>query len=102
MVGVDKPAVMRPVGYAELEDLIHLPGPLTEDAVLKCLHARFSASHLYVSHYNLWSRQRIVTAVCGYCFHYNGQTFGIIKSCVRGTIKCRVYGWVGEPIKRLV
>lgn len=40
---------MRPVGCAELEDLIHLPGPLTEDAVLKCLHARFSASQLYVS-----------------------------------------------------
>lgn len=42
-------AAMRPVGCAELEDLIHLPGPLTEDAVLKCLHARFSASQLYVS-----------------------------------------------------
>ncbi|XP_054287258.1 unconventional myosin-IXb-like [Macrosteles quadrilineatus] len=40
---------MRPVGCAELEDLIHLAGPLTEDAVLKCLHARFSASQLYTN-----------------------------------------------------
>lgn len=34
---------------AETEDLIHLPGPLTEDAVIKCLHARFSAKQYYVS-----------------------------------------------------
>lgn len=34
---------------AELEDLIHLPGPLTEDAVMKCLHARFNNSNFYVS-----------------------------------------------------
>jgi hypothetical protein len=40
---------MRPVGCADLEDLIHLAGPLTEDAVLKCLQARFCASQFYVS-----------------------------------------------------
>lgn len=34
---------------AELEDLIHLPGPLTEDAVMKCLHARFNNNDFYVS-----------------------------------------------------
>ena len=40
---------MRPVGCAELQDLIHLAGPLTEDAVLKCLQARFCASQFFVS-----------------------------------------------------
>ncbi|XP_014228252.2 unconventional myosin-IXb [Trichogramma pretiosum] len=30
-----------PENIASIEDLIHLPGPLTEDAVLKCLQARF-------------------------------------------------------------
>lgn len=40
---------MRPVGCADLEDLIHLAGPLTEDAVLKCLQARFCASQFFVS-----------------------------------------------------
>jgi len=40
---------MRPVGCVELEDLIHLAGPLTEDAVLKCLQARFCASQFFVS-----------------------------------------------------
>ncbi|KAJ9583929.1 hypothetical protein L9F63_021727, partial [Diploptera punctata] len=39
---------MRPVGCAELEDLIHLAGPLTEDAVLKCLQARFCASQFFI------------------------------------------------------
>uniref|UniRef100_A0A8D8VKQ4 Myosin-I heavy chain n=1 Tax=Cacopsylla melanoneura TaxID=428564 RepID=A0A8D8VKQ4_9HEMI len=34
---------------AQLEDLIHLPGPLTEDAVLKCLHARFNANQLFTN-----------------------------------------------------
>ncbi|XP_069688106.1 myosin-I heavy chain isoform X2 [Periplaneta americana] len=40
---------MRPVGCAELEDLIHLAGPLTEDAVLKCLQARFCASQFFTN-----------------------------------------------------
>jgi hypothetical protein len=40
---------MRPVGCADLEDLIHLAGPLTEDALLKCLQARFCASQFFVS-----------------------------------------------------
>lgn len=34
---------------ATIEDLIHLPGPLTEDAVMKCLQARFAANQFYVS-----------------------------------------------------
>lgn len=34
-----------------LEDLIHLQGPLTEDAVMKCLQARFAQSNFYVSIY---------------------------------------------------
>lgn len=34
---------------AELEDLIHMQGPLTEDAVMKCLQARFASSNFYVS-----------------------------------------------------
>lgn len=36
-------------GGVDLEDLIHLQGPLTEDAVMKCLQARFSAASFYVS-----------------------------------------------------
>ncbi|KAF4519847.1 hypothetical protein B566_EDAN006861 [Ephemera danica] len=32
-----------------LEDLIHLPGPLTEDAVLRALQARFAATQYFVS-----------------------------------------------------
>lgn len=42
-----------PTAGADLEDLIHLPGPLTEDAVMKCLQARFQAAHFYVSTYKL-------------------------------------------------
>ncbi|CAH1155682.1 unnamed protein product [Phaedon cochleariae] len=34
---------------ADLEDLIHLHGPLTEDAVMKCLQARFQASYFYTN-----------------------------------------------------
>ncbi|KAK9736482.1 Myosin head (motor domain) [Popillia japonica] len=34
---------------ADLEDLIHLQGPLTEDAVMKCLQARFAASNFYTN-----------------------------------------------------
>lgn len=33
----------------QLQDLIYLPGPLTEDAVLKCLLARFSSKQYCVS-----------------------------------------------------
>jgi len=32
-------------------DLIHLPGPLTEDAVLKALQSRFCATQMFVSTY---------------------------------------------------
>ncbi|XKL63274.1 hypothetical protein PGB90_005638 [Kerria lacca] len=38
-----------PVHNGQLQDLIYLPGPLTEDAVLKCLHARFSAKQYYTN-----------------------------------------------------
>lgn len=38
-----------PITGFETEDLIHLPGPLTEDAVIKCLHARFCTKQYYVS-----------------------------------------------------
>ncbi|XP_046994484.1 myosin-I heavy chain [Schistocerca americana] len=38
-----------PPGRADLADLIHLPGPLTEDAVLKCLHARFCNAHYFTN-----------------------------------------------------
>ncbi|KAL1491573.1 hypothetical protein ABEB36_012148 [Hypothenemus hampei] len=34
---------------AIVEDLIHLPGPLTEDAVMKCLQARFAANQFYTN-----------------------------------------------------
>lgn len=37
------------VGGGDLEDLIHLTGPLTEDAVLRALQARFAATHYFVS-----------------------------------------------------
>lgn len=40
---------VTPSGGANLEDLIHLEGPLTEDAVMKCLQTRFRASNFYVS-----------------------------------------------------
>uniref|UniRef100_A0A1Y1LI47 Myosin motor domain-containing protein n=3 Tax=Photinus pyralis TaxID=7054 RepID=A0A1Y1LI47_PHOPY len=38
-----------PTAGADLEDLIHLQGPLTEDAVMKCLQARFAASNFYTN-----------------------------------------------------
>ncbi|XP_048526207.1 myosin-I heavy chain isoform X1 [Dendroctonus ponderosae] len=34
---------------AVIEDLIHLPGLLTEDAVMKCLQARFAANQFYTN-----------------------------------------------------
>ncbi|XP_071447803.1 unconventional myosin-XIX [Hetaerina americana] len=37
------------VSTADIEDLIHLPGPLTEDAVIRCLHSRFCASQFYTN-----------------------------------------------------
>lgn len=33
----------------DMEDLIHLPGPLTEDAVMRTLQARFAAGKYFVS-----------------------------------------------------
>ncbi|XP_076338486.1 unconventional myosin-Va-like isoform X2 [Tachypleus tridentatus] len=33
--------MIRPSAWADVHDLIHLPGPLTEDAVLRTLHTRF-------------------------------------------------------------
>lgn len=35
---------------ADVEDLIHLRGPLTEDAVVRALQARFYHNKFYVSH----------------------------------------------------
>lgn len=32
-----------------IEDFIHLPGPLTEDAVVKVLHTRFKENKYFVS-----------------------------------------------------
>lgn len=43
------PASTGPTTSTALDDLIHLPGPLTEDAVLKCLQARFCAKQYHVS-----------------------------------------------------
>ncbi|XP_059474845.1 unconventional myosin-IXa isoform X2 [Neocloeon triangulifer] len=42
-------AVPPPMAPADLEDLIHLPGPLTEDAVLRALQARFSANNYFTN-----------------------------------------------------
>jgi hypothetical protein len=39
---------------SETEDLIHLNGPLTEDAVMKTLHARFSEKKFFVSESSIW------------------------------------------------
>lgn len=33
----------------DMEDLIHLPGPLTEDAVMRTLQARFNVGNNFVS-----------------------------------------------------
>lgn len=38
-----------PTASANLDDLIHLQGPLTEDAVMKCLQARFAVSNFYTN-----------------------------------------------------
>lgn len=43
-----------PATSTALDDLIHLPGPLTEDAVLKCLQARFCAKQYHVSSSSLF------------------------------------------------
>jgi len=37
------------VRLADIEDLIHLYGPLTEDALIRCLQARCAAGKYYVS-----------------------------------------------------
>lgn len=42
----------------DLEDLIRLPGPLTEDAVMKSLQTRFVNKKCYVSVFK-----------CIYCMH---------------------------------
>lgn len=39
---------------ANVDDLIHLPGPLTEDAVLKTLQARYYAEEFFVSFINYY------------------------------------------------
>lgn len=42
----------------KLDDLIHLPGPLTEDAVMRTLQTRFNEGKFFVSTSSSW----------GYCF----------------------------------
>lgn len=37
----------------DMEDLIHLPGPLTEDAVMRTLQARFADGKYFVSEQRL-------------------------------------------------
>ncbi|XP_018336090.1 unconventional myosin-IXb isoform X2 [Agrilus planipennis] len=44
-----EPRVTFPIAGADIEDLIHLQGPLTEDAVMKCLQARFAATNYYTN-----------------------------------------------------
>ncbi|RZF39453.1 hypothetical protein LSTR_LSTR000974 [Laodelphax striatellus] len=48
-VGAGGGGMQARASVADLDDLIHLAGPLTEDALLKCLHARFCASQLYTN-----------------------------------------------------
>lgn len=54
-----EPKAQPPITGTDIEDLIHLQGPLTEDAVMKCLQARFNASHFYVSNQEE-TRQRLL------------------------------------------
>ncbi|XP_074028555.1 unconventional myosin-IXb-like dachs isoform X2 [Leptinotarsa decemlineata] len=49
LVSVTQQQTQLPTAGADLEDLIHLQGPLTEDAVMKCLQARFQASNFYTN-----------------------------------------------------
>lgn len=42
------PMSPRSIALTDIHDLIHLTGPLTEDAVLKCLQARFGVSQFFV------------------------------------------------------
>lgn len=39
----------------DIEDLIHLSGPLTEDAVMKTLHTRFQNDSFYVSSEDMYN-----------------------------------------------
>lgn len=41
------------VESTDMEDLIHLPGPLTEDAVMRTLQARFKDGKNFVSFFDL-------------------------------------------------
>ncbi|CAH1367105.1 unconventional myosin-Ia isoform X2 [Tenebrio molitor] len=49
VVAVVESRPQPPTAGADLDDLIHLQGPLTEDAVMKCLQARFAASNFYTN-----------------------------------------------------
>lgn len=40
---------IKPTACTEVRDLIHLPGPLTEDAVLRTLHARFFSREYFTN-----------------------------------------------------
>lgn len=56
----------------ELEDLIHLPGPLTEDAVMRTLQARFNENCYFVGFPKIF---RFATGT-----RRRQRTFGIEKS----------------------
>lgn len=43
--------VINTTTSTSLDDLIHLSGPLTEHAVLRCLQARFCAKQYHVSNF---------------------------------------------------
>ncbi|KAK6632528.1 hypothetical protein RUM43_013296 [Polyplax serrata] len=43
------PMSPRSIALTDIHDLIHLTGPLTEDAVLKCLQARFGVSQYFTN-----------------------------------------------------
>lgn len=48
-VGGIFPSVCQPKQPYELDDLIHLSGPLTEDAVMRTLQARYHENSYFVS-----------------------------------------------------
>lgn len=86
-----------------LDDLIHLSGPLTEDAVLKCLQARFCAKQYHVSNFflsihsffNKIFRARINFLELGryHEFFKNIFFFRITKKVVKKKI-LPVVGWI--------
>uniref|UniRef100_A0A1B0CQX7 Uncharacterized protein n=1 Tax=Lutzomyia longipalpis TaxID=7200 RepID=A0A1B0CQX7_LUTLO len=58
----------KKVSPIEMEDLIHLPGPLTEDAVMKTLQARFNESKYFVSTEYLYNYK--IHPSLSFCLYY--------------------------------